>query len=67
MSIEIVNDITYINYADIIRKNGCQWLVNGAACKKECGPFIQYCEEHKDIPDIKRVIHEPITICRKRK
>lgn len=49
------------------RKEGCTWIINGEHCKKPCLPFILYCEEHKDIPDIKRVIHEPTTTCRKRK
>lgn len=49
------------------RRKGCTWLVNGETCKKPCMPFIMYCSEHKNIPDIKRVIHEPITTCIKRK
>ena len=50
-----------------MRQFGCTWLINGETCKKPCVPFILYCEEHKDISDNKRVIHEPLTTCRKRK
>jgi hypothetical protein len=50
-----------------IRKLGCTWRINGEQCKKPCDPFILYCQEHKNISDIKRVIHEPLTTCRKRK
>ena len=50
-----------------IRKLGCTWLVNGKTCKKPCVPFILYCQEHKDISDIRPRIHEPLTVCRKRK
>lgn len=49
------------------RKQGCVWLINGEKCKKECVPFIFYCEEHKNITNVARVIHDPLTICRKRK
>ena len=53
---------------DSARKAGCSWIVNGEKCKKPCVSFILYCEEHKDISDIKRPpIHEPLTKCRKRK
>jgi hypothetical protein len=53
---------------DYHRKEGCQWIINGQKCKKRwVNHFTHYCEEHKDIPDIKRVIHEPVTTCRKRK
>jgi hypothetical protein len=51
---------------DNIRKLGCTWLINGERCAKPCMSFIMYCSDHKDIPDIKRVIHEPITTCIKR-
>ena len=50
-----------------IRKAGCTWIINGEKCRKPCVPMILYCEEHKDISDSKRVIHEPLTTCRKRK
>jgi len=52
---------------ELFQKEGCIWRINGEKCKKPCAPFILYCQEHKDIPDIKRVIHEPLTTCRKRK
>ena len=53
--------------AEFHRKEGCQWLINGEKCKKKwANAFIYYCEEHKDIPDIKRVIDDPLTTCRKR-
>ena len=50
-----------------IRKQGCIWRINGKKCKKPCASFIFYCQEHRDISDSKRVIHEPLTTCRKRK
>ena len=51
-----------------IQKEGCSWRINGEKCGKKCiNLFTYYCQEHKDIPDIKRIIHEPLTICRKRK
>ena len=54
--------------AEYHRKDGCEWIINGTKCKKKWAKsFIYYCEEHKDIPDIKRVIHDPLTKCRKRK
>ena len=53
--------------AEPMRKEGCIWFINGEKCKKICAPFIFYCEEHKDILDNKRIIHEPLTTCRKRK
>ena len=52
---------------ELRRKQGCVWLINGEKCKKECVPFIFYCEEHKNITNVDRVIHDPLTICRKRK
>lgn len=78
MRIEIIHDISYgvlpeeyknISLpADVYRKAGCTWIVNGEQCKKKCvNHFTYYCEEHKDIPDMKRVIYEPVTTCRKRK
>jgi hypothetical protein len=48
------------------RRKGCQWRMNGLQCgKKWASPYMYYCEEHKDIPDVK--CYEPITSCRKRK
>ena len=53
---------------DVQRKAGCGWIVNGEKCKKKwVNEFTPYCQEHRDIPDIKRVIHDPLTTCRKRK
>jgi hypothetical protein len=53
---------------DVQRKAGCTWIVNGEQCKKKwVNDYTYYCEEHKDIPDSKRIIHEPLTTCRKRK
>ena len=49
------------------RKQGCVWMVNGEKCKKKCVPFIFYCEEHKNITNVDRVIHDPLTVCRKRR
>lgn len=49
------------------RKKGCMWRINGERCGKPCLPIIFYCNDHKEIPDIKRDIHEPITTCTKRK
>lgn len=51
-----------------IKKEGCSWRINGEKCGKKCiNLFTYYCQEHRDIPDIKRIIHEPVTTCRKRK
>jgi len=50
-------------------KTGCQWTIDGKKCKKKCvSEKIFYCQDHKDIPDIKRIIDEPLTAttCRKR-
>jgi len=45
---------------------GCDWRINGIRCgKKWSSSCVYYCEDHKDISDIKR--YEPITTCRKRK
>ncbi len=53
---------------DSVRKDGCTWIINGEKCRKKwVNHYTYYCEEHKDISDSKRVIHEPLTTCRKRK
>ena len=53
---------------DVQRKEGCTWIVHGEKCKKKwVNDYTYYCEEHKDIPDSKRFIHETVTTCRKRK
>jgi hypothetical protein len=62
------NNIIHVSIsAEPERKQGCIWLINGEKCKKECVPLIFYCQDHKDIPDITRVIHDPLTTCIKRK
>jgi hypothetical protein len=62
------NNIIHVSIsAEPERKQGCIWLINGEKCKKECVPSIFYCQDHKDIPDITRVIHDPLTTCIKRK
>jgi len=62
------NDHVHVSIsAEPERKQGCIWLINGEKCKKECVPSIFYCQDHKDIPDITRVIHDPLTTCIKRK
>jgi len=61
------NNIHVSISAEPERKQGCIWLINGEKCKKECVPSIFYCQDHKDIPDITRVIHDPLTTCIKRK
>jgi hypothetical protein len=62
------NNIIHVSIsAEPERKQGCIWLINGEKCKKECVPFIFYCQDHKDIPHIPRVIHDPLTTCIKRK
>lgn len=78
VKIEIIHDISYgvlpeeyrkISLSiDQRRKEGCQWIVHGEKCKKKwVNHFTYYCEEHKDIPDNKRVIYETVETCRKRK
>jgi len=53
---------------DSVRKDGCTWIINGEKCRKKwVNHYTYYCEEHKDILDNKRIIHEPLTTCRKRK
>ena len=51
---------------DGLRKEGCDWYTNGVRCgipwSSSC---IYYCDEHKNIPDMKR--YEPLTVCRKRR
>jgi len=62
------NNIIHVSIsAEPERKQGCIWLINGEKCKKECVPSIFYCQDHKDIPNIPRVIHDPLTMCIKRK
>jgi hypothetical protein len=39
---------------DNIRKLGCQWIVNGQKCKRQCAPFLFVCDDHKNIPDFPR-------------
>lgn len=52
---------------DTQRKAGCGWIVNGEKCKKKwVNSFTPYCQEHRDIPDNKRVIYETVETCRKR-
>ena len=74
VKIEITTEVPYgyVAYGalpiDLQRKAGCTWIVNGEQCKKKwVNDYTYYCEEHKDIPDSKRVIHDPLTTCRKRK
>ena len=63
-----LNNIIHVSIsAEPERKQGCIWLINGEKCKKECVPLIFYCQDHRDIPDITRVIHDPLTTCIKRK
>jgi len=42
---------------DNIRKLGCEWIVEGQKCRKECAPFLFVCDDHKNIPDFPRRYH----------
>ena len=56
---------------DNIRKLGCEWIVDGQKCRRECAPFIFVCDDHKNIPDLPRryysLLHENIQNIRRRK